>query len=124
VDGIVMMDEHRCIGCRYCMAACPYGARSFNFVDPRPLLEQEGRLHDRFPSRTKGVVEKCNFCADLLAEGKPPACVASCKERGGGALLFGDLNDPGSEVVRVLRQSYTIRRKLSLGTEPHVFYLV
>jgi Fe-S-cluster-containing dehydrogenase component len=123
-DGIVMMDEHRCIGCRYCMAACPYGARSFNFVDPRPYLEAEGRLHDGFPSRTKGVVEKCNFCADLLIKGEPPACVAACRARGAGALIFGDLYDPGSEVVKIIRASYTTRRKLSLGTEPHVFYLV
>ena len=57
-DGVVMMDWHRCIGCRYCMAACPYGSRSFNFVDPRPYV---ANINPDFPTRTKGVVEKCNF---------------------------------------------------------------
>ena len=55
------MDMHRCIGCRYCMAACPYGARSFNFMDPRPYIKHENK---DYPTRMKGVVEKCNFCAE------------------------------------------------------------
>jgi molybdopterin-containing oxidoreductase family iron-sulfur binding subunit len=116
-DGIVLMDFHRCIGCRFCMAACPYGARSFNFRDPRPFIET---VYTRFPTRMKGVVEKCNFCAERLAEGKMPACV----EASNGALVFGDLDDPGSEVRKRLRDSYTIRRKQSLGTEPSVYYIV
>ena len=60
-DGIVLMDFHRCIGCRFCMAACPFGARSFNFRDPRPFVRE---INDEFPTRMKGVVEKCNFCAE------------------------------------------------------------
>ena len=63
-DGIVMMDYHRCIGCRYCVAACPYGSRSFNWVDPRPYIE---KMNPQYPTRTKGVVEKCNFCEERLA---------------------------------------------------------
>jgi molybdopterin-containing oxidoreductase family iron-sulfur binding subunit len=116
-DGIVMMDFHRCIGCRFCMAACPYGARSFNFRDPRPFI-QETNL--RFPTRMKGVVEKCNFCAERLAVGQTPACV----EASNGILIFGDLDDDKSEVRKVLRENYTIRRKQNLGTGPSVYYIV
>jgi len=116
-DGIVLMDFHRCIGCRFCMAACPYGSRSFNFRDPRPFIE---KTNPDFPTRTKGVVEKCNFCAERLAVGKIPACV----EVSNGALTFGDLDDPESEVRQVLRNNYTIRRKPALGTGPSVFYIV
>jgi len=119
-DGIVMMDQHRCIGCRYCMAACPYGSRSFNFVDPRPTLQKSG-INPGYPTRTRGVVEKCSFCAERLARGKLPACVEVCPVK---ALVFGDLNDPESEVARLLEEKYTIRRKPGLGTNPHVFYLV
>ena len=77
-DGIVMMDYHRCIGCRYCMAACPYGSRSFNWVDPRPYIET---VNPQYPTRTKGVVEKCNFCEERLADGLLPACVEACQEK-------------------------------------------
>ena len=123
-DGLVMMDPHRCIGCRYCMAACPYGSRSFNFKDPRPYL-RAGTSRD-YPPRTKGVVEKCNFCAERLARGLQPACVEACSQvdGGAGALLFGDLGDPSSEIVNALRTKNTIRRKPFLGTEPQVYYVV
>jgi molybdopterin-containing oxidoreductase family iron-sulfur binding subunit len=118
-DGIVMMDMHRCIGCRFCMAACPYGSRSFNFVEPlKGLVEKEINL--KYPRRMKGVVEKCTFCVERLAEGQMPACV----EASGGAIVFGDLSDPESEVRQVLRENFTIRRKQNLGTEPCVYYIV
>ncbi|MFP4453210.1 MAG: sulfate reduction electron transfer complex DsrMKJOP subunit DsrO [Desulfobacterales bacterium] len=116
-DGIVLMDFHRCIGCRFCMAACPYGARSFNFRDPRPAITDE---NPDFPTRMKGVVEKCNFCAERLALGKEPACV----EASGGALIFGDLEDPESDIRKLLADEYAIRRKPNLGTFPSVFYIV
>jgi molybdopterin-containing oxidoreductase family iron-sulfur binding subunit len=116
-NGIVMMDFHRCIGCRFCMAACPFGARSFNFRDPRPFIQE---TNNKFPTRMKGVVEKCNFCAERLAEGKQPACV----EVSEGALVFGDLYDPYSEVRQLLMENYTIRRKQELGTSPSVYYIV
>lgn len=116
-DGIVAMDYHRCIGCRYCMAGCPYGARSFNFMDPRPHLHD---LNMEFPTRMKGVVEKCNFCVDRLSNGLQPACV----EESDGALTFGDLADETSEVRKVLRENFTIRRKPSAGTEPGVYYII
>ncbi len=116
-DGIVMMDFHRCIGCRYCMAACPYGSRSFNFRDPAPYVKHK---NPDFPTRMRGVVEKCLFCYERLADGKMPACV----EASNGAMIFGDLMDPNSEVRKVLRENYTIVRKPELGTEPCVFYII
>lgn len=117
-DGIVMMDWHRCIGCRYCVAACPYGSRSFNWRDPRPFIKKQ---NPEFPTRTRGVVEKCTFCAERLARGLMPACVEACPSN---ALIFGDLEDPGSEVRQILSERFSIRRKPELGTSPEVFYLV
>ena len=117
-DGVVMMDWHRCIGCRYCMAACPYGSRSFNWFDPRPHIKKET---PDFPTRAKGVVEKCTFCDERLARGEQPACVEACKDK---ALVFGDLDDPASEVRRMLATHDTVRRKPQLGTHPEVFYIL
>lgn len=117
-DGIVMMDWHRCIGCRYCIAACPYGSRSFNWRDPRPFIKQ---IQEDFPTRTRGVVEKCTFCEERLARGQVPACVEACEEK---ALIFGDLEDAASEVRHLLHQNYAIRRKPTLGTNPEVYYIV
>ncbi len=117
-DGIVMMDYHRCIGCRYCMAACPYGSRSFNWRDPRPFIKE---INTEFPTRTRGVVEKCNFCAERLVKGQIPACVEKCKDK---ALIFGDLEDPTSEIRAVLHDNLGIRRKPNLGTMPEVYYIV
>jgi Fe-S-cluster-containing dehydrogenase component len=117
-DGIVMMDWHRCIGCRYCMAACPYGSRSFNWQNPRPFIRD---LTAEFPTRSRGVVEKCTFCAERLAVGKAPACVAACEP---GALVFGDLEDTDSELRKVLSTNFTLRRKAELGTMPEVYYVV
>ena len=118
-DGIVAMDYHRCIGCRFCMAGCPYGARSFNFVDPRKYLLNPVP-NPAFPTRMIGVVEKCTFCAERLAAGQMPACV----EAAGGKILFGDLEDPNSTVRQALAANYSIRRKPNLGTQPGVYYLI
>ena len=117
-DGIVMMDWHRCIGCRYCMAACPYGSRSFNWRDPRPFIKD---INPDFPTRMKGVVEKCTFCDERVSEGLKPACVDACTEK---ALVFGNLNDPESEVRKLLKENFSIRRKPGLGTNPEIYYLV
>jgi Fe-S-cluster-containing dehydrogenase component len=117
-DGIVMMDWHRCIGCRYCVAACPYGSRSFNWRDPRPFIDE---IDEHFPTRTRGVVEKCTFCEERLARGELPACVEACKE---GALVFGDLEDADSPVRKILENEFAIRRKPELGTSPEIYYLV
>ncbi len=117
-EGIVMMDFHRCIGCRFCMAACPFGARSFNWFDPRPYIK---KVNPEYPTRMKGVVEKCLFCYERLAQGKLPVCVEACPEK---ALIFGDLADENSEVNKILRERVALRRKAELGTKPSVFYLM
>ncbi|MDL2210616.1 4Fe-4S dicluster domain-containing protein [Desulfovibrio sp. OttesenSCG-928-O18] len=116
-DGIVAMDYHRCIGCRFCMAGCPYGARSFNFSDPQKHV---ARPNLEFPMRMRGVVEKCTFCSELLSKGKMPLCV----EASGGGILFGDLLDEKSTVRKALEENAAIRRKPSLGTQPGVYYIL
>ncbi len=117
-DGVVMMDWHRCIGCRYCMAACPYGSRSFNWRDPRPHIKQ---LNPDFPTRERGVVEKCNFCEERLSRGLLPACVEACPVK---AMTFGNLEDPNSEIREILNKRFTIRRKPELGTQPEIYYII
>jgi molybdopterin-containing oxidoreductase family iron-sulfur binding subunit len=119
-DGVVMMDWHRCIGCRYCIAACPYGARSFNWLDPRNAMNAAD-ITPEFPTRTRGVVEKCNLCEERLALGQRPACVEACSN---GCMFFGDLADPNSEVRRLLEERPAIRRKPALGTQPQVYYFL
>ena len=129
-DGIVMMDMHRCIGCRYCIAACPYGSRSFNWRDARPHVD--GQINPDYPTRSRGVVEKCNFCAERIrADREPvPACVEAVQKLSEqvpsvkGALTFGDLSDETSTVSKLLRENHTICRHFGLGTEPNVFYIV
>ena len=117
-DGVVMMDFHRCIGCRYCMAACPYGSRSFNWKDPRPAIAE---VNPDFPTRTKGVVEKCDFCEERLAKNLGPLCAEACAEK---ALVFGNLEQPDSEIRRALRSRFALQRKPELGTGPSVYYLI
>jgi Fe-S-cluster-containing dehydrogenase component len=118
-NGIVAMDYHRCIGCRFCMMGCPYGARSFNWENPRPYIKE---YNPDFPTRMRGVVEKCNFCGERIALGQEPACLEAVKAS--GAIVFGDLNDPESEIRQLLDKENTIQRKPSLGTKPSVFYIV
>ena len=123
-DGIVMMDMHRCIGCRYCVVACPYGARSFNWGNARPRIE--GETTPEYPTREKGVVEKCTFCAERIRVDREPACVeAAGRIPGGeGALTFGNLADRTSEATRLLREKRTISRNIGLGTDPNVYYII
>lgn len=118
-NGVVAMDYHRCIGCRFCMMGCPYGARSFNWFDPRPHIKE---YNPEFATRMRGVVEKCNFCSERLAKGLEPSCVEAVKDI--GAIVYGDLNDPESEIVKILAENHTIQRKPALGTKPSVFYIV
>ncbi|MBN1531870.1 MAG: 4Fe-4S dicluster domain-containing protein [Spirochaetes bacterium] len=119
-DGIVMMDQHRCIGCRYCMAACPYGSRSFNWYDPRRFLSEDA-INPDYPTRTRGVVEKCDFCAERLDTGGRPLCVEACRA---GALIHGNLNDPGSDLRRALQGRFALRRRAELDTDPGIYYLL
>ena len=119
-NGVTMQDMHRCIGCRFCMAACPYGSRSFNWVDPRKAIKPEFE-NKEYPTRTKGVVEKCTFCTERLQAGKIPACVEAAPK---GAMLFGDIEDQNSEVRKIVSSQLTIRRRPELGTGPAVYYII
>ncbi len=134
-NGIVMMDFHRCIGCRFCMAACPYGSRSFNWRDPRldpKTLHGGASIVKSFPTRERGVVEKCNFCAERIASDPVPEPgyelkkwqTPMCVLKSEGAMTFGNLNDEKSAIRKVLKGSHTIQRKSELGTNPSVFYIV
>ncbi|MBZ4219432.1 MAG: 4Fe-4S dicluster domain-containing protein [Chlorobium sp.] len=116
-DGIVAMDYHRCTGCRACMAACPYGSRSFNWQDPRTAINDPVTV---YPTREQGVVEKCNFCSDRLVKELQPACLEACPEQ---VLTFGDLNDPRSDIRMLLASNETMQRRPESGTKPSVFYI-
>jgi len=116
-DGIVLVDPHRCIGCRYCLIACPYNARYFNYKQ-----SHEAPSNPDYPARSHGVSESCTFCAHLVDQGKTPACVSACEQQGAGALLFGDLNDADSEVSRVVAGNQARGLREDLGTHPKVYY--
>ncbi len=116
-DGIVIVDHHRCIGCRYCMIACPYNARSFNFRDNEEWPNKER------PKRSHGVAEACHLCAHRLDQGEMPACVEACNAIGAGAIYVGDLNDPESNVSSLIASNAVKRIREDLGTEPKVYYV-
>jgi molybdopterin-containing oxidoreductase family iron-sulfur binding subunit len=116
-DGIVIVDHHRCIGCRYCMIACPYNARFFNFK------EDEDWPNKEFPKRSHGVAEACTLCAHRLEVGRKPACVEACETAGASALCVGDLDDPESDVSRLIAGNSVKRLREDLGTEPKVYYI-
>ncbi len=146
-DGLVLVDYERCIGCRYCMTACPYGVRQFNWQDSTQSFKEgfkkagfeenwfaekdyrygypldhrttDGRLVFT-QRRPKGVVEKCTFCVQYVDQGLLPACVRGCP---GNARTFGDLNDPDSEIAKIIRGRDVFKLMADLGTEPKVFYI-
>jgi molybdopterin-containing oxidoreductase family iron-sulfur binding subunit len=120
-DGIVVIDYDWCIGCRYCMAACPYGARHFNWAEPTlPLDQVNPDMHviGNKP-RKRGVVEKCTFCIQRTREGRYPACHEACPV---GARKFGNLLDPDSEIRYVMKHKRTFVLKAELATKPKFFY--
>lgn len=147
-DGITMHDPDKCIGCKYCMFNCPYGVIYFNWRDPFSQQNKQGELIPNCTSspaadlaklktqgtpffnpdrdatlpglRPRGVVEKCTFCDHRLKKGQLPYCVEACPA---DARIFGDLDDPESEVSKLLGKYRPYRLKEELGTEPKVFYI-
>jgi len=147
-NGITMHDPKKCIGCRYCMINCPYGVIYFNWKDAHPFWKEDNSLIPGVTSspaeevskvgskgtpyynpernatlpaiRPKGVVEKCTFCDHRVKEGKLPRCVEACPA---DARIFGDLEDPGSEVRKLLGKFRPFRLKEAVGTGPAVFYI-
>jgi molybdopterin-containing oxidoreductase family iron-sulfur binding subunit len=113
-DGIVLLDKHICIGCRYCMMACPYKARSFI----HETIEDQ-RMH---APRGKGTVESCNLCVSRVDNGEQPACVEACNADGHKAILFGDLKDPNSEISQAVKKYSTTQVRADLGLNPGVRY--
>jgi len=113
-DGIVLVDKHTCIGCRYCMLACPYKARSFVHEN----------LSDQVPTtpRGKGTVESCNFCVHRVDQAQQPACVEACGKSDHKALLFGDMNDPDSELSRQLKEKSTVQVRADMNLNTGVRY--
>jgi molybdopterin-containing oxidoreductase family iron-sulfur binding subunit len=133
--GLVDHIPVRCIGCRYCMVACPYHARTFNWWDPKWPEPMEELLNPRVSPRMRGVVEKCTFCRHRLnlarskarVEGKDPdkatytpACAEACPT---GAIYFGNLRDPHSEVAQLVKDERTFRVGTKLKTHPKVYYM-
>jgi Fe-S-cluster-containing dehydrogenase component len=120
-DGITVVDYDWCIGCRYCMAACPYWARHFNWNEPTlpaEALNTDTHFLGNRP-RPRGVVEKCTFCIQRSRKGRQPACVEACPT---GARIFGNLLDPNSDIRYVLENKTVFRLKEDLGTEPKFWY--
>ncbi|MFW5836910.1 MAG: menaquinone reductase iron-sulfur cluster-binding subunit QrcC [Desulfovibrionaceae bacterium] len=136
--GIVSQIYPRCIGCRYCMAACPYHSRYFNWLDPVFPKGMDKTLTVNTSPRPRGVVEKCNFCHTRLLNAKQraraedvdpmdfpvewyqPACAESCPT---GAIKFGDLNNPKHEVHELIKSPNAFRILEKLGTDPQVYYM-
>jgi dimethyl sulfoxide reductase iron-sulfur subunit len=135
--GVILVDYERCVGCRYCIASCPYNVRQFNWADPQKVKKRAGyktdyeygypaQIRDKngrlvyIPNRPIGIVEKCTFCFQYTSKDELPACVRSCPSK---ARIFGDLDDPESDVNRLIRDRQAFRLKEELGTQPKVYYL-
>lgn len=125
--GVVTIDKNLCIGCKYCLMTCPYGARQFTekwtsyFPDGQPLTPFEEHARTDWIDRYgEGTATKCDFCLDRVREGKNPACVDSCPAK---ARYLGDLEDPESEVSSLIKRERGFVLNPEFGTEPSVYYL-
>ncbi len=127
-DGIVIVDNKVCVGCRYCVVACPYGARYFvpKWTDYFTGKDQPSSKYAEYARKKwlaendKGVVTKCTFCVERVEKGRKPACVEACPAE---ARTFGDLDDPSSEVSQLIKRRKGFRLQEEQGTEPSVYYL-
>jgi dimethyl sulfoxide reductase iron-sulfur subunit len=121
-DGIIMQDYDKCIGCRTCMAACPYNVKVFNWDDPDLQMEIEGDHvgNAAVEPRTRHVVEKCTLCYHRIDKGELPACVEACPAL---TRTFGDLNDPNSEISTLIRERQGFQLRPEFGTGPNIYYL-
>jgi len=121
-DGPVLIDEEICIGCRACMIACPYESRQFLWEIKNYYEGHEPTPYEKIKQKgfEKGTVVKCNFCLHRIEEGDDPACVATCPST---ARTFGDLDDPGSEVSKLITLHRGSRFREEQGTEPSVYYI-
>jgi molybdopterin-containing oxidoreductase family iron-sulfur binding subunit len=128
-DGLVLIDNERCIGCKFCMAACPYSTRVFNWSEPQQpvdITHWATNAETNLPARV-GTVEKCDFCPDRAREGLLPPCVEACPN---GVFYFGDENEDtvsnGEETIgfkQLLKERAAYRFQEELGTKPRVYYL-
>ena len=121
-DGVVLIDKDLCVGCRYCMMACPYGVRYFHAEDREYFPGQGLTPFERrgYGNHPPGGVEKCEFCFRRVGRELQPACAANCPTR---AMTFGDLEDPTSEVSRLISERAGFQLHPELGTDPAVYYL-
>jgi len=127
-DGIVLIDNERCIGCRFCMAACPYSTRFFNWGHPEPSADSPAYTPESGTPKRVGTVEKCDFCPDMLRQGMLPHCATSCTM---GAIMFGDENEDAvtdykgrtHRLSKLLKDRAGYRYLEELGTKPRVYYL-
>ncbi len=123
-NGIVTIDANTCIGCRYCMVACPYNVRQFIGSEPQGYFPDKGgfNVYEKvmYANHEVGTVEKCSFCATRVAAGELPACVLTCP---GQARFFGDLDDPASEVSKLIIKHNAKPLNEEAGTKPNVYYI-
>src|ERR1035437_175455 len=113
-DGIVEIDKSICIGCRYCVNACPFGMRSFGWRRGYDKGKED------YPARRYGVTDKCDFCFHRLENGMVPSCVNTCPAK---ARIIGNIKDKNSEVYKLIDENPTQRLLPDLGTDPHVYYI-
>jgi len=122
-DGIVTIDNTKCMGCKSCVIACPYRARSFHGEESEYFPGQGLTPYERvgYRKHPTGLVEKCDFCLSRIQEGLEPACVTGCMAK---ARYFGDLDDPDSEVSKLIRDYCGFQIYPELGTDPSVYYIL